>query len=73
MRRFTLSLIAGLLLATTAAQPAAASGIKEYMDCIAFTNRWCDLAREEVNNFIEGWAVETSCALRLLACGFQIL
>lgn len=71
MRRLLLSLVAGLGLATALAQPAAASDLKAYVDCIKFTNRWCDLAREEANNIIEVWAVDTYCAMLILGCSFK--
>jgi len=72
MRRFTLPILTGLLLLTAAPRPAAADdGWKEFVDCIKFTTVWCDLAREDVNNFFEYMGVEFLCALKYLYCAFE--
>lgn len=72
MRRFTLPVLAGLLLLSAAPRPAAAEdGWKEFVDCIKFTTIWCDLAREEVNNVIEYMGVEIVCGLLYLKCAFD--
>ena len=73
MRRLTFSFVAALLLAGTLSRPAVAEGIKEYRDCMSFTTRWCDAAREEVKNFIEYQAVESTCALMYIGCTGAIL
>lgn len=69
MRRITLPLLTGLLLLTASARPAAADeGFKAFMDCMKFATIWCEVTREEVRNFIEGWAVEAGCGVLYLGC-----
>lgn len=69
MRRFTMPLFTGALLLAAAARPAAADNwFKRYLDCVKFATVWCDLTREEVDNFVEGWAVEAGCGYLLWKC-----
>lgn len=68
MRRLLLPLLSATLLVSADSAPARAEdGLKEYYDCLAFTMRWCKLAREDAN-FLEEMAVDFLCSVKMAAC-----
>ncbi len=72
MRRLPLSLAVATLLATGLARPAAAEGLKEYLDCMSFVDKWCDETRKTVQNPLEYMAVEAGCAALYLSCTAKV-
>lgn len=67
MRRLLIPTLAATLLVSAYASPARAEGWKEVRDCMSFTFRWCQAAREGANE-IEETAVDAACMVLMTGC-----
>ena len=71
MRRLLIPTLSAALLVSSSSSPARAEGWKEFKDCISFTNRWCELAKEDAN-WLEEKAVDVTCLALLAGCAIEL-
>lgn len=67
MRRLFFPSLLAAVLVSSASSPAYAEGWREVRDCVSFTFRWCQAAREGTNE-VEETAVDAVCMIKLLGC-----
>ena len=60
------------MLTASATSPLRAEGLKEYVDCLEFADRWYEAAMEDAS-FVEAMAIKVVRGLMHVACTGELV